>query len=85
MQWKAMIDLIEPHYPKSSAKGSHSSHSLATMLRIHLLQHWYDHSDPAKEDALIEVPTMPRLAGFGMISNGIPDKTKILAFWHLLG
>jgi hypothetical protein len=30
------------------------------MLRVHLMQQWYDLSDPAMEDALIEVPTMRR-------------------------
>ena len=33
------------------------------MLRVHLLQHWYSLSDPAMEEALIEVPTMRRFAG----------------------
>jgi IS5 family transposase len=54
------------------------------MLRIHLLQQWYDLSDPMMEDALIEVPTMRRFAGIDMISDRIPDETTILAFQHLL-
>jgi IS5 family transposase len=54
------------------------------MLRIHLLQQWYDLSDPAMEDALIEVPTMRRFAGIALISDRIPDETTILAFRHLL-
>jgi IS5 family transposase len=49
-----------------------------------LLQQWYDLSDPAMEDALIEVPTMRRFAGIDMISDRIPDETTILAFRHLL-
>lgn len=36
------------------------------------------------EDALIEVPTMPRCAGIDMLSDRIPDETTILAFRHLL-
>ena len=82
--WKALLDLIEPHYPKTSSKGGRPPYPLATMLRIHLLQQWYDLSDPAMEDALIEVPTMRRFAGIDMISNRIPDETTILAFRHLL-
>ena len=54
------------------------------MLRIHLLQQWYDLRDPAMEDALIEVPTMRRFAGIDMISDRIPDETTILTFRHLL-
>ncbi|CAK6701309.1 hypothetical protein BBFGKLBO_03073 [Synechococcus sp. CBW1107] len=48
--WKALLDLIEPHYPKTSSKGGRPPYPLATMLRIHLLQQWYDLSDPAMED-----------------------------------
>ena len=86
--WKALIDLIEPHYPKISSKGGQPPYPLATLLRIHLLQQWYDLSDPAMEDALmeglIEVPTMRRFAGIDMISDRIPDETPILPFRHLL-
>jgi IS5 family transposase len=82
--WKALIDLIEPHYPKISSKGGRPPYPLITMLRIHLLQQWYDLSDPAMEDALIEVPTMRRFAGINLISNRIPDETTILSFRHRL-
>jgi IS5 family transposase len=54
------------------------------MLRIHLLQQWYDLCDPAMEDALIEVPTMRWFAGINLISDRIPDETTILSFRHLL-
>jgi IS5 family transposase len=54
------------------------------MLRIHLVQQWYDLTDPAMEDALIEMPIMRRFAGIDMISDQIPDETTILTFRHLL-
>ena len=82
--WQALIDLIEPHYPKTSNKGGRPPYPLATMLRIHLMQQWYSLSDPGMEEALIEVPTMRRFAGIDMISDRIPDETTILAFRHLL-
>jgi IS5 family transposase len=44
------------------------------MLRIQLLQQWYDPSDPAMEDALIEVPTMRRFAG---IDQGIEKRPEM--------
>jgi transposase, IS5 family len=40
------------------------------MLRIHQLQQWYSLSDPAMEEALIEVPTMHRFTGNDLISAG---------------
>ena len=82
--WRALIALIEPHYPKTGSKGGRPPYPLATMLRIHLMQQWYSLSDPAMEDALIEVPTMRRFAGIDMLSDRIPDETTILAFRHLL-
>ena len=82
--WQALIDLIEPHYPRSSQKGGRPPYPLATMLRIHLMQQWYSLSDPGMEEVLIEVPTMRRFAGIDMISDRIPDETTILAFRHLL-
>jgi IS5 family transposase len=54
------------------------------MLRIHLQQQWYSLSDPAMEEALIEVPTMWRFAGIDLIMDRMPDETTILSFRHLL-
>ena len=82
--WQALIARIEPHYPKASKKGGRSPYPLPTMLRIHVLQQWYLLSDPAMEEALIEVPTMRRFAGIELISDRIPDETTILSFHHLL-
>jgi IS5 family transposase len=33
--WKALIDLIKPHYPQTGSKGGRPTYPLATMLRIH--------------------------------------------------
>ena len=74
--WQA---LIEPHYPKQGKKGGRPPYPLATMHRIHLLQQWTSLSDPAMEEALIEVPTKRRFAGIELISDRIPDETTILA------
>ena len=61
--WQELIALISPFYPKANKKGGRPPYPLATMLRIHLFQQWYSLSDPAMEDALIEVPTMLGFAG----------------------
>jgi IS5 family transposase len=69
--WQPLIDLIEPFYPKTGSKGGRPPYALETMLRIHLMQHWYALSDPAMEDALIEAPTMRRFVGItsGLMAN----------------
>ncbi len=82
--WKALVDLIEPHYPRTSSKGGRPPYPLETMLRIHLLQQWYSHSNPAMQEALIEAPTMRRFADIELISDRISDETTILTFRHML-
>ena len=71
-------------YGSITQRDAAPPYPLATMLRIHLLQQWYSLSDPAMEEALIEVPTMRSFAGIELISDRIPDETTILAFRHLL-
>ena len=78
--WQPLLDLIEPIYLKVSSKGGRPSYPLTTML----MQQLYSLSDPAMEDALIEVPTMRRFAGIDLSSDRIPDETTILSFRHLL-
>ena len=82
--WRALIYLIEPHYPKISKKGDRPPYPLATMLRIHPFQQWYSLCDRAMEEALIEVPTLRRFTGIELISDRVHDETTILTFRHLL-
>lgn len=58
MPWQALINLIEPHYPKLSKKGGRPPYPLATMLRIHLLQQWCSLSDPFFNSSCTQV--LPR-------------------------
>ena len=71
--WQSLIELIEPHYPKASKKGGRPPYPLATMLRIHLLQQWYSLSDPAMEEALIEVPTKSPQPAAGIGRARVPS------------
>ncbi len=75
--WQALINLIEPHYPKRIKIGGRLADQQATVLRIHLLQQGYSLSNPEMEKALIEGPTMRRFACFELNSSGIPDETTI--------
>jgi len=55
---------------------------LSSMLRIHCMQHRYNMSDPAMEDALYEIHSMRKFAGLTL--DRIPDETTVLNFRHLL-
>src|SRR5262245_57673028 len=78
--WSRLEQKVSPHY--GSGQGGRPSYPLATMLRVHCLQLFYNLSDPALEDALYEVESMRRFAGLHL--NRIPDETTILHFRHLL-
>ena len=65
---KVLTDVIVPNFPKKINKGERPGYPLATMLSIQQVQQWYSLSDPAMEDALIEVPTMRHFAGIDLIS-----------------
>ena len=47
--WAALCAVIEPHYPK--AGNGRPPIGLERMLRIHLLQHWFNLADNAIEEA----------------------------------
>lgn len=80
--WKRLIALIEPHY-KNPGRGRQPM-GLETMLRIYFLQHWFDLSDPAAEDALYDSESMRRFVGVELGEHRIPDESTILRFRHLL-
>ena len=44
----------------------------------------YDLSEPAMEDALIEVQSMRRFAAIDLISDRIPEESTIISFLHRL-
>jgi IS5 family transposase len=54
------------------------------MLRLHFLQHWFDLSDPAAEEALYDSVSMREFVGIDLGHEPVPDETTILNFRHLL-
>ena len=79
--WAALEALVEPIYPKPGR--GRRPYPLATMLRVHCVQLWYDVSDPGMEDLLYEAESVRRFAGL-RLSGPLPDETTILKFRHLL-
>src|SRR5436190_6079600 len=80
--WARWLQLIEPHYPKAGL--GRRPMPLERMLRIYLLQQWFNLSDPAMEEMLIDSESMRRFAGINLMDDPVPDETTILKFRHLL-
>lgn len=80
--WRELCGLIEPFYPKSG--NGRPPIGLERMLRLHFLQHWFNLSDPAAEEALYDSLSMRRFVGIDLGREPVPDETTILNFRHLL-
>jgi len=81
--WTELCALIEPHYPKAGGRGRPPV-GLERMLRIHFLQHWFNLSDPAVEEALYESVSMREFVGIDLGHEAVPDETTMCKFRHLL-
>ena len=82
--WADLVALVAPHAPSRSTKGGRPPFAVATMLRIHFLQNWFNLSDPAMEEALYDTPMFRDFAGLDMGEDHLPDESTILRFRHLL-
>ncbi len=81
--WKELCDIIEPFYPKPKGAGRPPV-GVERMLRIHFLQHWFNLSDPAVEEALYDSRSMRNFVGIDLGREPVPDETTICKFRHLL-
>ncbi len=54
------------------------------MLRIMFLQHWFNLSDPAAEEALYDTPVMRAFAHIDTGRERVPDETTICKFRDLI-
>lgn len=81
--WRDLCKVIKPFYPKPQGAGRPAV-GLERMLRIHFLQHWFNLSDPAVEEALYDSRAMRRFVGIDLGREPVPDETTVCNFRHLL-
>lgn len=81
--WRELAAAIEPHYPKPEGAGRRPV-GIERMLRIHLLQHWFNLSDPAAEEALYDSQALREFVGIDLGREPVPDETTICKFRHLM-
>ncbi|MBT8439260.1 MAG: IS5 family transposase [Gammaproteobacteria bacterium] len=81
--WRDLCKVIKPFYPKPKGAGRRPV-GVERMLRIHFLQHWFNLSDPAVEEALYDSRAMRRFVGIDLGHEPVPDETTICKFRHLL-
>ncbi len=54
------------------------------MLRMYLLQIWFNLSEPATEDAVYNSYAMRKFTGIDFLKESVPDETTLCKFRHLL-
>jgi IS5 family transposase len=80
--WSQLLALIAPHAP--AGKMGRPPFATEVMLRIHLLQQFFGHSDPAMEEALHDIPLYREFAKLDAGITRLPDESTILRFRHML-
>ena len=80
--WPHLLALITPHAP--AGKTGRAPFATEVMLRIHLLQQFFGHSDPAMEEALHDIPLYREFAKLDAGITRLPDESTILRFRHML-
>lgn len=80
--WQEWIALILPYYP--SGKRGRPPMGIEKMLRMYLLQVWFNLSDEGVEDAIYDSYAMRTFMGVNFCEEQAPDATTLLHFRHLL-
>lgn len=83
LPWKRWTDRIQPYYP--SGKRGRPPREIEVMLRMLLLQVWFNLSDEAVEDAIYDSYAMKSFLGLNFEKNEqVPDATTLCKFRKLL-
>ena len=80
--WDEWVGIIRPYYPVG--KRGRPPINLERILRMYLLQVWFNLSDPGTEDAIYDSYAMRKFTGIDFMSDSVPDETTLCNFRHLL-
>ncbi len=80
--WDHWVSLIRPYYP--SGKRGRLPKNIEAMLRMYLMQNWFNLSDAGIEDAIYDSYAMRSFMHLDFLIEQVPDATTLLHFRHLL-
>ena len=81
--WVKLAAIIESYYPTPTDPGWRPV-GLELILRIYLLQHWLNLSDPAVEEALYDSNAVRDFVGIDLGRKPAPDETTVCKFQHII-
>jgi IS5 family transposase len=80
--WAELEAVIRPHY--FSGKRGRPPRGIEQMLRMYLLQLWYNLSDEMAEEEIYDSHAMKTFVKIDFLEEGAPDATTLLGFRHML-
>jgi len=80
--WDEWVSLIAPYYP--SGERGRPPMGIEKMLRMYLLQCWFNLSDEGIEDAIYDSYALRSFMKINFVDEQAPDATTLLKFRHLL-
>ena len=80
--WDEWVEFVRPYYP--SGKRGRPIMGIEKMLRMYLLQVWFNLSDEGVEDAIYDSYAFRKFMGVDFMEEQVPDATTLLKFRHLL-
>ena len=80
--WKEWVEFVRPYYP--NGKRGRPTKGIEKMLRMYLLQIWFNLSDEGVEDAIYDSYAFRKFMNIDFMEEQVPDATTLLKFRHLL-
>jgi len=81
--WGELAIFFNKHLKRNDNRPGRPAYPTILMFKIHLLQQWYDLSDPQAEYQIKDRLSFRKFLGLGMESD-VPDATTIENFRHLM-
>lgn len=82
LPWDRWVELIKPQYP--TGRRGRPPRDISVMLRMYLMQTWFNLSDAGIEDAIYDSYSMRSFMHIDFLSEQVPDATTLLHFRHFM-
>lgn len=80
--WEEWVAFVRPYYPEG--RRGRPTKGIEKMLRMYLLQVWFNLSDEGVEDAIYDSYAFRKFMKIDFAEEQVPDATTLLKFRHLL-
>jgi len=80
--WEEWVAIVKPYYFDN--KTGRPARGIETMLRMYLLQSWFNLSDEGTEEAIYDSYAFRKFMGIDFVSEQAPDATTLCKFRKLL-